>query len=179
MSRLHEITSPLELELVVAFFDLTRYARFARTLSPSDGFEFVSRYYEFVGDVVEKDEGVVIKFIGDAGLIAYPGDKADQAVWHLKELKGKGDDWLQSYGADCRHIIKAHVGPVMCGHVGPRRAKRLDIFGQTVMTAALLKSNGFAITPQLFRKLSADTRKLLKKHTLPVTYIPLEERHKD
>ena len=179
MAGLHEIVSPEELELVVSFFDLSYFARFFRTLSPADGFEFVSKYYEFVGDVIEKDGGIVIKFIGDAGLVAYPGDRADQAVRHLRELKDEGDEWLQSHGADCRHVIKAHVGPVMCGPIGTRREKRLDVLGETGNTAALLKSNGFAITPQLFRKLTADTRKLLKKHTPPVTYIPLEERHRD
>ncbi len=153
MSRLQKVTSPVELELVVSFFDLTRYARFARTLSPSEGLEFVSRYYEFVGDIVEKDEGLVIKFIGDSGLVAYPGDKADPAVQNLKQLRDTGDEWLQSHGAECRHIIKAHLGPVMCGLVGTKRGKRFDVFGETIMTAALLKSNGFAITSRLFRKL--------------------------
>lgn len=177
MIKLHEITSRAELELVVAFFDLTRFARFSRKLSPNDYFDFISRYYEFVGDIVEKNQGVVIKFMGDSGLVVYPDDKSDQAVRQLKELKDKGDKWCQLQGAECRHIIKAHVGPVICGNVGTRRTKRLDVFGNTVMTAAVLESKGFAITPQLFRKLNNDTRKLFKKHTPPVTYIPLEDRH--
>ena len=177
MTGLNEIESPLELELVVSFFDLTRFGRFARTLSSSTLFEFMSRYYEFVGDVIERDGGIVIKFVGDAGLVAYPGDKADTAVCHLKELKERGDEWLQSHGSECRHVIKAHYGPVMCGPLGTKREKRFDVFGETVMTAAVLNSIGLAITPQLFRKLKPDTRKLLKKHTPPITYIPVEERH--
>jgi len=179
MSKLNEITSPVEQELVVSFFDLSGFARFTRGLSPYDGFKFISKYYEFVGDVLEKDEGCVIKFMGDAGLVAYPGDKVDAAVCDLKELKDKGDEWLQSHDASCRHIIKAHFGPVICGTIGTKREKRFDLFGETVMTAAVLKSNGFAITTQLFRKLNSDTRKMFKKHTPPVTYIPVEERHKD
>ena len=39
--------------------------------------------------------------------------------------------------------------------------------------------NGFTLTPQAFRQLNPDTRKLFKKHTPPVTYIPLEELHGD
>jgi adenylate cyclase len=171
MARLDEITSPVERELVVSFFDLTLYAKFARTRSLRDGFDFISAYYEVVGDIVEKDDGLIIKFIGDAGLIAYPADKADQAVRHLKELKDRGDEWLQSQGANCRHVIKAHVGPVMCGPVGTKRKKRFDLFGETVMTASVLKSKGFSITSLLYERLNADTQQLFKKHTLPVTYI--------
>ena len=179
MINLNEITSPTEMELVISFFDLTQYARFVKTLTPTEGFKFVSEYYEFAGDILERDGGIIVKFIGDAGLIAYPSDSADQAVLHLNELKNKGDEWLRIYGSNCRHIIKAHVGSVMCGQVGTKRVKRFDTFVETVNTAALLKSNGFAITPQLFRKLNSGTRKVFKKHTPPVTYIPIEERHRD
>jgi hypothetical protein len=49
----------------------------------------------------------------------------------------------------------------------------------TVNIAATLKSNDLAITPQLFRRLNPDTRKLFKKHTPPITYIPVNESHQD
>ena len=179
MSTLDSLSTPTETELVVAFFDLTRFASFVNTLSPQDCFKFISDYYEFVGDVLERDEGLVVKFIGDAGLVVYPAENADNAVVSLKRLKDEGDAWLRDRGADCRHVVKAHVGPVMCGAVGTRSQKRFDVFGTTVNTAALLKSNGFAMTPQLFRKLSSKTRTLFKKHTPPITYIPTEERHRD
>jgi hypothetical protein len=63
--------------------------------------------------------------------------------------------------------------------VGTRAEKRFDIFGEMVNTAALLPSHGFAITPSLFRYLGPSTRKLFKKPTPPVTYMPVEERHQD
>jgi hypothetical protein len=43
----------------------------------------------------------------------------------------------------------------------------------------LLKTQGFAITPEVFRKLTPETRKLFKKHTPPVTYIPIGHPHRD
>ena len=75
--------------------------------------------------------------------------------------------------------VKVHFDPVICGPIGTRTDKRFDVYGYTVNTAATLKSNGFAMTPQVFRKLRADTRKLFKKHTPPIRYIPLESRHTD
>ncbi len=97
----------------------------------------------------------------------------------LRRLQAVGDAWLADHDTPCRHIIKAHVGPVYCGQVGTRMEKHFDVFGETVMTAALLPSHGLAITPQLFRQMGPSTRKLFKKHTPPVTYIPVEERHQD
>ena len=38
---------------------------------------------------------------------------------------------------------------------------------------------GFAMTPEAFRKLGPETRKLFKKHTPPVVYIPIEQPHRD
>ena len=179
MMNSRQITSPQKINLVVAFCDLTQFGRFARSLSLEQGFAFLSEYYEFVGDIVEQSGGCVVKFMGDAMFVTYPEDNVDRAILSLRELKDSGDDWMKSRGASCKHVIKVHFGPVICGKVGTREDKRLDVFGQTVMTAATLPSRGFAMTPQAFRKLGQETRKLFKKHTPPITYMPVEARHDD
>ena len=51
------------------------------------------------------------------------------------------------------------------------------MYGQTVMVAATIKSSGLALTAQAFRKLNKETRKLFKKHTPAISYIPVDERH--
>ncbi len=174
-----QISSPEKIDLVVAFCDLTQFGRFAKSLSPEKIFSFISEYYELAGDVIEQSGGFVVKFMGDAMLVTYPDDNVDRAILSLKELKDAGDDWIKSRGAPCKHVIKVHFGPVIRGQVGTREDKRLDVFGQTVMTAARLLSRGFAMTPQVFRKLGQETRKLFKKHTPPTTYIPVDARHND
>jgi class 3 adenylate cyclase len=179
MTDLKEIISPTILNLVVALSDLTSFARFSNNIKTENLFNFMSEYYELAGDIIEKSGGIVIKFIYDSILIAYDGECSDKAVLGLIKLKESCDKWLQDRDINSRHIIKAHFGSVVCGKIGTKDDKRLDIFGETVNTAELLKSNGFAITPQLFRTLNGKTRKLFKKHTPPITYIPIGERHKD
>ncbi len=174
-----EATGVQQMDLLVAFFDLTLFARFSQSRSDREVVDLLSDYYEFVGDVIEGSGGKVVKFIGDAGLVVFPEADVNRGVLALKELKDAGDSWLEDRNAPCRHIVKAHFGPVCCAQVGTRTEKRFDVFGNTVNTAAVLKSGGFAITPQVFRKLAPDTRKLFKKHTPPITYIPVEESHKD
>ncbi len=175
MSDLLDISDPTELPLLVSFFDLKQYARFARTQSPRENFDFISEYYEFVGDILEPCGVEIVKFIGDAGLVVCPEGRVNEGVLGLLRLKKEGDSWLADRGSPCRHIIKAHFGSAWCGEVGTRSKKRFDLFGLTVMTAAVVRSSGFAMTPQLFRKLDPASRKAFKKHTPPVTYIPVEQ----
>ncbi|MHC4606673.1 MAG: adenylate/guanylate cyclase domain-containing protein [Planctomycetota bacterium] len=173
------ISEPTDLDLLVAFFDLTGFAKFARKATSREAFDMLSDFFELVGDSVEESGGKVVKFIGDAGLVVYPEDRADEGVRALHALKAAADRWLAGRGLASRVHIKAHFGPVTCGPVGTRSEKRFDVYGETVNTAATLPSHGLSITPQAFRKLGPETRKLFKKHTPPVRYIPVEEGHRD
>lgn len=168
-----------ERELVVAFFDLTTFVRYCRTHPWPSVIANLTDYYEWVGELVAQSGGQVIKFIGDAGLLAYPIAEADAAVNALLRLKTEGDAWWTARSVNTTNLIKAHCGPVYCGLAGTRTDKRFDIFGDTVNTTATLPAHGLAISPELFRKLAPATRQHFKKHTPPVTYIPVEERHRD
>jgi adenylate cyclase len=179
MNTLHVDNGPQERQLLVAFFDLTRFLRFCQSHTAREVVGVLSAYYELVGDIIEAAGGTVVKFMGDAGLIAFPEEHVDEGVLALKRLKDTGDAWLADHGAQSQAIIKAHFGPVVCARVGSRKDKRLDIFGDTVNTAATMSSHGIALSPQAFRMLDAATRKLFKKHTPPVTYIPVDEPHRE
>jgi hypothetical protein len=86
---------------------------------------------------------------------------------------------MATRGANCRQHIRLHFGPVCLGPLGTRDDKRTDIIGSTVNTMFMLKSTGFALTPEVFRKLAPETRRFFKKHTPPVYYIPTEQPHRD
>lgn len=179
MINFREINSPTEIEALVAFFDLTAFDKFSRSYSAKEIFEILSEFYEFTGEIIESAGGHIVKFIGDAGLVVFSDDKVDEGVVALKKVKEQGDAWLVRRNIVSKNILKVHYGPVICGPLGTLTEKRVDIIGSTVNTAALLKSNGFAISAQVFRKLNPETRKLFKKHSQPISYIPVEERHKD
>ena len=178
MKNLQAITGPQELDLLVAFFDLRRFLRYCHTHTEEEIVQMLSDYYEFVGDIVEDGGGTVVKFMGDAGLVVFPMEEIDRGVQTLKHLKDASDRWLSEHDVRSQVVIKAHAGPVTCAQVGTRTQKSMDIFGMTVNTAALVESQGLAVTPQVFRKLHSETRKLFKKHTPPVTYIDVDEAHK-
>jgi class 3 adenylate cyclase len=164
---------------LVVVSDLTGYAKFAARKSEEEVFHLLSAYYELVGDIVESARGRVIKFMGDAALILFAANDADAGVRAMLRLQEEGDRFLAARDCSCRHHVRAHFGPVYLGEIGTRRDKRTDIFGATINTLVLLKAPGSAITPEAFRKLAPETRKLFKKHTPPITYIPLTHPHRD
>ena len=166
-----------EFDALVSFFDLSRYFRFASRQSDRQQFEILSDYYEFVGEIVARSGGTIIKFMGDSGLIIYPQSKAEDGILAMLKLKEEGDIWLRERGAKCQHIIKVHFGSIICDLIGTKDDKRLDVIGQTVNIAATLNSKGLAISPQAFRQLSPKGRKMFKKHTEPITYIPQQQPH--
>lgn len=169
-----------DLDLFVAFFDLTGFTAFARQHDSRSVFDTLAGWYRLVGTSVEHAGGHVVKFMGDAGIAVFDADGVDAAVAALRRAQDDGDGFLAGRGFRAHAVIRGHVGPVTCGPMGPPGWQRFDVIGETVNTAALARASGqhrFALTPQAFRKLSPEGRSAFKKHTPPVVYIPAEARH--
>ncbi|MBI3892738.1 MAG: adenylate/guanylate cyclase domain-containing protein [Candidatus Wallbacteria bacterium] len=169
--------APQETQLLIAFADLTLFTRTARTMSDAELAEFCQGFYERIVAPVDRAGGRVVKFMGDAALIVFPRALADAGARCLLDLTGSLDRWLTERGVPCRLVVKAHAGTAMMGVFGAGATRQLDIIGSEVNLTARLDSSGFALSVQGFRALSPQTRRLFKKHTPPVTYIPLAQRH--
>lgn len=116
-----------------------------------------------------------MKFIGDAALVVFPEDAADRGIATLLDLKQTIDAFMAQRGWECRFTAKVHFGPVIAGPYGAAGAKRYDVLGKTVNTAATLEATGVTLSVAAFRTLSAEVRTHFRKHTPPITYI----RHED
>ena len=165
-------------KLLVAFCDLTNYAKMSRKIDETEVFIYLSNLYEIIGDKIESSGGQVIKFIGDAALIAFDENDIDKGIVALKQLKTEIDSYNKENKIESQLIIKAHFGQVITGMIGTKNKKMYDIIGNVVNIAATLSSNGYAISVEAFRQLKPETRKLFKKHTPPITYIGVDEMHK-
>ncbi len=170
------IAPPAETSLLVAFVDLARFADTYRRLDEGRIASLLDALYERIAEHVDKAGGRVVKFLWDGALIVFPEAEVDRGVAALLDLKAEVDRWLESEGLDSRLVVKAHFGPVIAGPFGGRGEKRFDVMGATVNTAAKLESRAVALSAQAFRKLAPATRRRFKKHTPPITYIPVEAR---
>ena len=164
-------------ELLVAFVDLTNFARVSHNKTCTEVFDLCAGFFEGLGKIITEAGGTVVKPIGDAALITFPKNKVDAGVLALLQSKLEVDQMMQAADLPCRLIVKAHFGEVATGTIVAGSSKWHEVYGETVNIAATLESKGFAISPQLFRCLGTESRRLFKKHTPPMTYIPLSERH--
>jgi class 3 adenylate cyclase len=121
-------------------------------------------------DAVGAAGGLVVKFMGDAALVVFPEDLADQGIMALLDLKADIDRWLQDRPIGNSLHVNVHFGETMIGRMG--RAGHLDVIGETVNIAATLGSRGFGLSQQAFRCLSPEHRRLFHRFTPPALYLP-------
>lgn len=171
-----DVSVRTELPLLIAFADLTRYSARARKTPDGELAEIIDQYYVRITERVVASGGRVIKFMGDAALIVFSEADVDRGVLALLALKDDVEGWLDTLGWDSSLTLRAHFGTCIAGPFG-RGDARFDVIGSSVNTAALLPSRSFALSAQVFRKLSAETRRRFKKHTPAITYIRVEDRH--
>jgi adenylate cyclase len=164
-----------ETPLLIVFTDLTRCAAQCLRHDNVEIADVLDAYYERVAAAVDAAGGVVVKFIGDGSLIVFPEHAVDHAVGMLLELKNSIDRFMTERGWECRFTAKVHFGTAMAGLFGAAGAKRYDVIGKDVNTAAMLDSAGLTLSVEPFRKLSRDMRTHFKKHTPPVTYLRIED----
>ena len=173
------IDQPVESVLLVSFLDLANYARISRSSTDREVFDLLKDYFHRAGSAIQSAGGKVIKLIGDAMLVVFPGELADEGINCLADLKRDSDAWLKANGLPSHLQVKVHVGSAILGRNGPPGEERLDVYGNTVNTAATLKCHGIALSPEAFRSLSSESRKRFKKHTPPIRYIGVDEAHRD
>jgi class 3 adenylate cyclase len=160
--------------VVVCFVDLAGFARAAEFVDDEPLAARLDAYYERVGDAASAAGGVVVKVMGDGALLLFPVERADDAVRALLALRDDVAALCADWGA--RLVVKVHVGDVVCGPFGPRGDKRLDAIGGEVNIAARLPTKDFALSAEAFRALSSEARSAFKKHTPPVTYLPVDDQ---
>lgn len=124
--------------LVIAFTDFSFFKKVAARVSDAEIADTMDDYYRLATGVVEKSKGRVVKFIGDAALIVFPGDKAADALRAIITLRTESDRFMVDRDWECRFSAKVHVGEVIAGDYGPKGSKRFDIMGREVNATAML-----------------------------------------
>jgi class 3 adenylate cyclase len=162
--------APLQANVLVAFADCSRYMQSTKGLSSTELFAALNDFYVLTEDTMGAAGGLVVKFMGDAAMIVFPEDLADQGIMALLDLKASVDRWLQDHPIAQGLQVNVHFGEATLGRMS--RAGNLDVIGETVHIAATLGSRGFGISQQAFRCLTPEHRQRFHKFTPPVVYLP-------
>jgi class 3 adenylate cyclase len=156
--------------LGVAFFDLSRLAEWASSEEDAQVAGFLQAFYGLAAGRLEPAGGRVVKFMGDAGLVVFPTERAEDCIFALCELTRDARALGRRFGLDTYLNVNVHVGPVMAGSFGPPGDQRFDVIGKTVNIAARLGRRGVTLSAQAFRCLSAEARERFEKLMQPITY---------
>lgn len=171
MVSLDHVTTPVTADWLIGFADVRGFLRIAKALGTSrEIFTFIERLASLIVDRFRDSSGRVIKFMGDAALIVFPGERADEGMRELLAMKQAVDAHLAAEGYQSHLFVGVDFGEATAGTLGGS----LDILGHTVNRAAMLdrSANGaqVVITPEAFRTLAPETRTRFRKFTPPIVY---------
>ena len=176
MSTLTDLEKRTQVNVLVAFVDLSLYTQMCLKMDDSEVASWIDRFFERLTQIIESKQGLIVKFIGDGALIVFEENLAEQGILSLLKAKNEIDAWLQSEGYPCRLEVKIHFGPAIAGPFGGKAKKSFDVIGKTINAAARLQQKPFCVSAEAFQQLSPEGRKYFKEHAPPIVYIPNEHR---
>lgn len=131
--------------VAVMFVDIRGFTAAARLRSPPDVVRRLDAAFAVLVDIVDRNGGIVNKFLGDGFLALFGAPLADpaaaqRAVTAAREMlsamerENAGSDWPLRLG------IGLHLGEVVAGNVGSPRRKEYTVIGDTVNLAARIEA---------------------------------------
>ncbi len=128
----------------VLFADIEGFTRLSEDKSPEDVIALLNAFFDAATDIVSKNGGVVISFVGDAVVAAFNAplpmeDHARQAVRTAQDLLDlcAARDFE---GERLRLRVGVATGPVAAGSVGGGQRQAYTVYGDTVNLAQRLET---------------------------------------
>lgn len=151
---------PAERRCVVAIVDIEGFGDYVRSHGAADVLRLLDSFCRFVEETISppgetgSPTGSVVKMVGDAVLIVYPGASPGDAVANLNRFVESGGFPLPGGGK--LHIsVHAHVANIAFGRVG-RRGLR-EIAGEGVNELFRLPAGSYVLSDALKKTLQEET----------------------
>jgi class 3 adenylate cyclase/nitrite reductase/ring-hydroxylating ferredoxin subunit len=134
--------------VAVFFSDIVDFTSISERLSPYDVMYLLNRYFAQVGEVIERNDGYIDKFVGD-GLMAIfgvsnepdaPIRSVNAALQTLAAVDRMKPFFKSMYGIDFDIRIGLHLGDAVIGSVGSPGHERLTAIGDAVNVASRVES---------------------------------------
>jgi class 3 adenylate cyclase len=106
-------------------------------------------YYALVAHAVTSAGGRVIKVMGDAALVTFPGGRVREAVEAMRSLQARGTSLWRGFDDRCRVEVKVGAGTVVCGQFGPPGDERPDVYGDALNQLFKGAWGEFVLTPEV------------------------------
>jgi adenylate cyclase len=137
-----------ESEVALLFADVRQFTRVAERKLPYDVVFLLNRYFDAVGQAIERSGGVPNQFTGDGVMAIFGVDTSPAeacraalaaAAEMIRALETMSLELAEELGAPLRIGIGIHAGPVVVGHMGYGVARYLTAVGDSVHVASRLQ----------------------------------------
>ena len=129
-------------EMAVMFSDIRSFTTLAESMTPQESFNFVNAYLREVSPEIRKNNGLVVKYLGDGVMAVFP-DRADDAVAagiaKLNKVRDYNQRRLKAGYQPIKIGIGIHIGNVMVGIVGESGRMEGDALSDNVNLTARLE----------------------------------------
>ena len=130
------------------FADVAGFTTLSERLDPEDVRAFQNALFATLGKAIERYEGFVEKFVGDAVLAVFGApvaheDDPERALRAALDMLEAGAielsaGWVGKLGQAVKLHIGIHTGPVVAGNLGDAASAAYAVTGDTVNTTARL-----------------------------------------
>jgi len=132
-------------EVCLMFLDIRNFTAFTEKSQPQEVVEHLNALFEFMVDCVNRNQGIVNKFLGDGFMAVFGAPIADEKNCHhaLKasiEILNELARFNTARGGEPTRVgMGLHAGMAVTGTIGSAQRKEYTIVGDTVNVAARIE----------------------------------------
>ncbi len=130
-------------EVTVMFSDIRDYTSLSENMTPQETFQFVTEFNRRMGPVIQKNDGFVNQYLGDAIMALFknsPRDCLSAAVQMQQTLTEYNQQRISKGLPPLRLGIGLHTGPLIMGIIGDEQRMDAATISDTVNTASRIES---------------------------------------
>lgn len=147
--------------------DIRGFAAKTKDMDPADVFDMLNNYFGEMTDIIQKHNGTILDYVGDAILVVFGApiassthadDAIDTAI-EMQKVVRKVNSWNRVYGYKEIEIgIGIHTGEAMLGVVGSKNNMKFDVVGKTVSLTSRIehvcKGKSILVTDDVLKSIS-------------------------
>ncbi|HET6451123.1 MAG TPA: adenylate/guanylate cyclase domain-containing protein, partial [Spirochaetia bacterium] len=161
-------------EVCLMFLDIRNFTSYTEKSAPAEVVEYLNSLFEFMVECVNRNQGIVNKFLGDGFMAVFGAPIPDERNCHhaLKasiEILNELAKFNSRRGGDPTRVgIGLHAGAAITGTIGSAQRKEYTIVGDTVNVARRIEemtkplSSRLLISEEVWSKLATKPRSLTK-----------------
>ncbi len=132
----------IDKEMTILFSDIRSFTAISEKMSPKENFLFINSYLKRMNPIVERNNGLIDKYIGDSILALFPNHPSDAlktAIEMQERLRIYNHDRLKSGFDPIRVGIGIHSGRMMLGTIGSPQRMESTVISDSVNLASRIE----------------------------------------